>query len=153
MFPLTYEEGATLYLRPEDRTSAPIISHNVATSNVLLKITVPKRTGRKRKRGSMETYSDGRDQAVESSDVSCISSQSRHDHPSRLLRMLQDNVGRYSVEPVGTIAQTHRFRGTHSVLGVFWQADAIVGLAEFHYSTVNAPFMSKIRDTIVTGEC
>jgi general transcription factor 3C polypeptide 5 (transcription factor C subunit 1) len=93
----------------------PILSRNIPTSNVLLKITVPKRTGRKRKRGSDAPFSgdytassvlDGR---IKQSDT--LRSQSRQDGPAKLMRTLKDNIGKYNVEAVATIEQTHRYRG------------------------------------------
>jgi general transcription factor 3C polypeptide 5 (transcription factor C subunit 1) len=41
-----------LYFRPDNPTVRPLTSHNAATHNVIVKVTVPKRTGRKRKRGT-----------------------------------------------------------------------------------------------------
>lgn len=45
-----------IYLRPVDPACAPLLSHNTATNNILLKLTVPKKTGRKRKRGSNDPW-------------------------------------------------------------------------------------------------
>src|SRR5271154_4139496 len=44
------DKPISLTFHPEDDASRPILSNNVGTRNVLLRITVPKRTGRKRKR-------------------------------------------------------------------------------------------------------
>src|SRR3954471_17648760 len=94
---------------------APILSRNTGTDNILLKITVPKRTGRKRKRGSQDPFSGPsmldngyRSQSVRPED---IRSQSRRDDPVEFQRALKDNIGKYSIEAVATINQTHRFRG------------------------------------------
>lgn len=104
-----------------DPTSAPLLSNNTPSSNVLLKITVPKRTGRKRKRGSDEPYMldpsvtsqvEG-EESNESSHSTNLRSHSRLDNPKDLLRSLKDNVDKYHVEPVGSIDQTHRYRGLH----------------------------------------
>ncbi len=96
----------------------PVMSHNSPTNNVLLQITVPKRTGRKRKRGSQDPYTDENGFAAPADErtssvtqPSKIRSQSRMDKPAELLRTLKDNVGRYKVEAVGQVNQTHRFRG------------------------------------------
>lgn len=94
--------------------SVPILSHNSSTNNILLKITVPKRTGRKRKRGSQEPYSgDTRStsQSEPASQSDGLRSHSRMDNPRELLRTLKDNPENYSVEAVGDIDRTHRFRG------------------------------------------
>ncbi|TVY73448.1 Transcription factor tau subunit sfc1 [Lachnellula suecica] len=137
------EECVPLYIRHDDPMCIPILSNNASTNNVLLKITVPKRIGRKRKRGgldpipsAMEGFSplpESRDNESRSSDS--IRSQSRKDNPVKLLRTLKDNVGNYSVEAVAEITNTHRFRG----------------LSDFHFSTSNTEFFSRFRDTVLTG--
>lgn len=95
----------------------PLLSRNVNTDNVLLKITVPKRTGRKRKRGSDGAFvgfsSEQNGSQEEETDQIRIQSRSRLDDPTELLRTLKDNVGRYKVEAVASIEHTHRFRGTN----------------------------------------
>lgn len=90
------------------------MSHNARTHNVLLKITVPKRTGRKRKRGSNGPWQgdievpDADGPPDSPGDKVC--SIARLDDPKILQRKLQDNVEDYRVEPVGVIKHTHRFR-------------------------------------------
>lgn len=82
---------------------------------MVLKITVPKRTGRKRKRGSDGPFEEagGTEEIKDGqwSDDPEVSSRSRLDDPLLLQRKLKDNVGRYEVEPVGVIRTTHRYRG------------------------------------------
>jgi general transcription factor 3C polypeptide 5 (transcription factor C subunit 1) len=46
-------------LRPDDALAKPVMSNTVKTNNLLLKVTVPKRTGRKRKRGSDGPFLSG----------------------------------------------------------------------------------------------
>ncbi len=97
----------------------PILSHNSPTNNVLLRITVPKRTGRKRKRGSQDpfTYSNGSTIPPEGhEDAPCdeeaeLRSQYGMDKPSVLLRKIMDNKDNYDVEAVAEIRQSHRYRG------------------------------------------
>jgi general transcription factor 3C polypeptide 5 (transcription factor C subunit 1) len=94
----------------------PILSHNSPTNNVLLQITVPKRTGGKRKRGSDGPffYPSGEDVApMAGSNISDAALRSQHglDKPSVLFRKLRDNPDTYSIEAVGDIRQTHRYRG------------------------------------------
>jgi general transcription factor 3C polypeptide 5 (transcription factor C subunit 1) len=88
----------------------PLLSHNSATNNLLLKITVPKRTGRKRKRGSQDPYEEVR--PLEDDDEE-VQSHSRMDKPSSLLRKLQDTKGSYKIEVAGQITQSHRYRGMY----------------------------------------
>ena len=87
-------------------------SGNVRTNNILLEVTVPRRTGRKRKRGSTDAY------VFEEDPSAATSNQRRQLGPMlypqntrRMLRSLQDNAGKYVIRPMGTIEQTHRFRG------------------------------------------
>ena len=78
----------------------------------MLKVTVPKRTGRKRKRGSDEPWQeDVGDPSEDQGATHVVSSTSRLDDPMILRRKLADNVGKYHIEAVGTVKQTHRFRG------------------------------------------
>lgn len=63
-------------------------------------------------------------------------SHSRIDEPKDLRRRLRDCKDSYEIEPVGSVDQTHRYRG----------------LSDFHYSTTHAPFMNKFKDTIMTGD-
>ena len=97
-----------------------LLSHNSQTRNVLLKITVPKRTGRKRKRGSngpflgelksteldgdsndaprsLSLAATGMDESRETLYAKRIRSQRRLDHPREILRSLQDNINDYTV--------------------------------------------------------
>lgn len=132
-----------LYLRQEDPLCTPVLSHNSSTNNILLKITVPKRTGRKRKRGSQDPYTE--EPALPASAKhgestpklpSDLRSHSRRDNPQELLRTLKDNVGRYKVEAVAEIDRTHRFRG----------------LADFHHSTAETEFIPKFNKLVYPGE-
>lgn len=87
-------------LRPHDPFAKRIVSTGLETRNVLVKVTVPKRTGRKRKRGTDDPFveSDGpssRNESVTAQD---------------LLQRLKDTEGRYRIEAVGTVNETHRFR-------------------------------------------
>ena len=115
--------------------SVPILSHNGATTNVLLQITVPKRTGRKRKRGSQDPYFDPAvdieekiepvpksppsklmipyhgESVLPSGQQNNIASQARKDDPVTLKRIMKDNIGKYTFEPVARIKRTHRYRG------------------------------------------
>lgn len=83
--------------------SRPLQSTSSASSNVLLKVTVPKRTGRKRRKGTDEPFSGV--------PVTTVRQEPQRPAAKYLVRTLRDNVGRYEVEPVGTIDRTHVFRG------------------------------------------
>lgn len=97
-------------LRPDDPLAKTIPAGVVRTENVLLKVTVPKWTGRKRKRGSGEPFQfHYSDYAKEASSDEKGSALVREKH-ERLMRALLDNPTSYSVTPVGSIKETHRFR-------------------------------------------
>lgn len=86
--------------------SRPLQSTSSPSNNILLKVTVPKWTGRKRKRGSDEPFRD----AYPTTDPARAQRRSAKD----LLRSLRDNVGKYQVEAVGRVDRTHVFRGKYS---------------------------------------
>ena len=94
--------------------SKAIYSKNVATQNVLLRITIPKRTGRKRKRGTHDPFENAENEldttAREANIPTNLNSSSKYRDTRTLLQMMQDNVGKYDVQVVGPIEQTHRFR-------------------------------------------
>ncbi|KAL9599910.1 MAG: hypothetical protein Q9219_003543 [cf. Caloplaca sp. 3 TL-2023] len=113
---------------PGNRERQPIPSFNSKTSNVLLKITVPKRTGRKRKRGSENVSFESEEPP--GSTPTLISDP---DDAQRLVRSMQDNPDRYLIEVVGSVKQTHRFRR----------------LPDFAWSSENSQFMDKMRKHIL----
>ncbi|KAL4904468.1 hypothetical protein BDW74DRAFT_179045 [Aspergillus multicolor] len=120
------DASVSLSLRPEDVMARPLQSVSSSSNNILLQVTVPKRTGRKRKKGSNEQYQDD-------PDLLKIG-----DGPSRptakdFLRSLRDNVGKYQVEPVGLVERTHVFRG----------------MPDFVYSTASSPFANRFREKIL----
>lgn len=96
----------------------PIVSSNVTTRNVVLHITVPKRTGRRRRKGSTGpymSYAETNGQASNGAldgDNRASARSTRHGNAGYLLRGLRDNEGSYKIKPVGVIEQTHRFRST-----------------------------------------
>ena len=93
----------------------PLSSAKVNTSNILLKFSVPKRTGRRRKRGSTEPYQDVEDSATATVEEEQPKRVDSTEDARRLTRTLRDNKERYTVEPIGTIDRTHRFRGKTSI--------------------------------------
>ena len=85
----------------------PLKSVNVSTNNILLKLTVPKRTGLKRKRGVQSPfYEDVQADVLKERVVPTIKDA------QYVLRSMCDNFKSYQVEVIGTVNQTHRFRGT-----------------------------------------
>lgn len=148
-----------LYLRQDDPLCTPVLSHNSSTNNILLKITVPKRTGRKRKRGSQDPYTEepalpaSAKQGESTPELpSDLRSHSRRDNPQELLRTLKDNVGRYKVEAVAEIDRTHRFRGLPLAAKKQSPTYQVSGLADFHHSTAETEFIPKFNKLVYPGE-
>ncbi|ODH12645.1 hypothetical protein ACO22_08059 [Paracoccidioides brasiliensis] len=140
--PPRQDASANLFLSPEDGMSRPLSSTCNSANNVLLKITLPRRTGRKRKRGSNEPFTRHDNAAMSATAGGVDKPSSSAPPPSRalsardLLRRLQDNVGKYEVEAVGRVERMHVFRG----------------MPDFVYSTTSSPFMTKFREKILPFE-
>jgi general transcription factor 3C polypeptide 5 (transcription factor C subunit 1) len=106
---------------------------------VVLKVTVPKRTGRKRKRGSKGPWLgdiDFSEPGEQTFDGVNICSTARLDDPKVLRRKLEDNVGKYEVEAAGIIKHTHRFRG----------------LADFYWDMSKSSFAQRYVDQVLPGD-
>lgn len=115
------EKPMALSFHPEDRAARPVLSTNATGTNVLLKITVPKRTGRKRKRGSDDSFTYENGEGSPRKDA------------RYLLRSLNDNSAAYSLEPIATIPSTHVWRS----------------MPDFVYSTATSPFFDNFRSSIL----
>ncbi|QPC79228.1 hypothetical protein HYE68_009980 [Fusarium pseudograminearum] len=135
----TGRNSIPLYLVPEDPFFKPIMSHNARSHDVVLKVTVPKRTGRKRKRGTDGPWegdvevTDAQDQPPANDKVA---SYDRLDDPKVLRRKMADNVGNYHVEAVGVIRSTHRFRGLH----------------DFYWDMSKSNFAQRYVDQVLPGD-
>jgi general transcription factor 3C polypeptide 5 (transcription factor C subunit 1) len=104
--------------------------------NVLLRVTVTKRTGRKRKRGSdhpFEFHGD-RDEISENDAEHATTIPMTAE---QLRRRLVDNMDTYTTQPVATIKQTHRFRA----------------LPDFQLRAGSQPVMKQIGKTLVNPTC
>ncbi|KAF7563398.1 hypothetical protein G7046_g753 [Stylonectria norvegica] len=127
------------YLTPESPFCKPIMSHNARSHNVVLKVTVPKRTGRKRKRGTNGPWEGDIEIAYADAEVDGtdqVLSRSRLDDPKMLRRKLADNVGSYHVEAVGVIKHTHRFRG----------------MADFYWDMSKSAFAQRYVNQVLPGD-
>lgn len=117
-----YDSSATLYIHPGDRMSKPLRSANVTTSNVLLKITVPKRVRVRRRRKSQGPVLERLDAGDVHEGLGTGDSPNlRPKQPTRglmtrdtrsLIRNLRNNPSNYQMQIIGPIERTHRFRGT-----------------------------------------
>lgn len=105
-------EEAELFLHPENRMSKSISSANVTSENLLLQITVPKRTGRRRKKGSLDPF---RSQPESEGSVASDRADVLYKDANYVMKSLQDNPQTCRVDIVGRINNTHRFRGKHTL--------------------------------------
>ncbi|MBE7181656.1 MAG: hypothetical protein INR71_10705, partial [Terriglobus roseus] len=110
-------------LRPDDALAKAVPSKRASKSDLLLRITLPKRTGRKRKRGSDHPFEhhggEGHAAPIDS--------------PRSLLRSMSDNPVHYRAEVVGRIGEIHRFRS----------------LPDSQYATTPSPFLNNVRGTLL----
>lgn len=113
-------------LRPNDPLAKRIPSTGVDTRNVLVRVTVPKRTGRKRKRGTDEPFEHHPEQGQENSNVTAPD----------LLQRLRDNHDNYTIEALGMLRETHRFRT----------------LADFQLRNADLPIMRELRSHVMTTD-
>jgi general transcription factor 3C polypeptide 5 (transcription factor C subunit 1) len=116
------DKPINLSFHPEDPFNKSILSINCQTNNVLLAITVPKRTGRKRRRGTSDPFVEGLDEPPPKRSA------------SYLLESLRANETAYQIEPVASIPCLHIFRT----------------MPDFAYSTSPSPFLDRFRGTILS---
>lgn len=108
-----------LSLRPHDPIAKKLVSREVPVQNLLLRVTTPRRTGRKRKRGSNDPFSFPADHVPLTDEHEGITA-SEPLEASKLLQRMRDNPSKYSVQPIGHIKQAHRFRGIPCWTGSFF---------------------------------
>lgn len=129
---------ARLYLHPGNRMSKPLQATNRGTNNVLLKVTVPKRTGLKRRKGSRGPYYEGLDDVVQSEACTKRQKKSSMTRDARhLLQTMRDNPATYQVQVTGIIERTHRFRGNRRIMvskisAFVLMTGRVAGLCDFH---------------------
>jgi general transcription factor 3C polypeptide 5 (transcription factor C subunit 1) len=102
-------------LRPSDPFAKRLLSTPVTTNNLLLKVTVPKRTGRKRKRGTTGPFLAENEVEGASNATDGGRTNNNYVEAADVYRSLQDNALRYRVAFAGIVDETHRFRSKHIV--------------------------------------
>lgn len=127
----------------------PLKSANVNTNNILFKVTVPKRTGLKRKRGADGVCHEVAQEGVLGERAAPSIQDAQH-----LFRSMRDNPTSYRVEAIGGIDQTHRFRGMRTAYTKAEYCTLIqLGMPDFVTSTVNMPLTQKFREHILPFNC
>lgn len=133
--------------------SRPLQSTSSPANNILLKVTVPRRTGRRRKRGTDDPFTDdpgagaGADAGPGVGNAGCP-----RPNANDLRQSLEDNLGKYEVETVGMVNRTHVFRGEQLYLFQLLDADEL-GMPDFVFSTAASPFTNRFRDQILSFDC
>lgn len=118
----------SLSFRPQDSTSKTVIANKKSANNVLLKITVPVRTGRKRKRGSHGPWME---------DVAALTTKGDASH---LVNAMADNANSYKVTALSTVPSMQMWRNmpdlVYSTSHITVLQDAKNTLLSQHYPTV-----------------
>lgn len=114
------------------------MSHYAASHNIVFKVTVPARTGRKRKRGSDDPWQGEVEETTARNGAASVNfrSHGKLDVAKVVRRKLQDNVGRYKVDAVGVIKHTHRYRG----------------MVDFNYSMKHNDFINNFTSKIMSKD-
>ncbi|KAF1969381.1 hypothetical protein BU23DRAFT_539674 [Bimuria novae-zelandiae CBS 107.79] len=114
-------------LRPDDPLAKRLLATPVPTNNLLLRVTVPKRTGRKRRRGSSGPF------LADADTPQGAENQKSYTDAATVFCSLQDNASKYKVSVAGLIDETHRFRN----------------LPDIQYAAHTNSTMLKIRDSVL----
>jgi general transcription factor 3C polypeptide 5 (transcription factor C subunit 1) len=121
-------------LRPDDVLAKAMPSRQVEVNQILLEVTVPKWTGRKRKRGSSGPFlSEAELQDGTSKGTSSIVSTPK---AATILRALRDNPSNYTVAAVGHIKESHRFRS----------------IPDYQYAHSTNTLMTRMREKLMTDD-
>ena len=120
---LKYSKPLSLSFNPGDRSTRSLGSLPASTDNILLRITVPKRIG-KRKRGSGEPF-------IPLQASSPVMRDAKH-----LLRSMRDNKEKMAVEAIGSIQQSYAWRS----------------IPDFNYSTRGLNLLSNLESNILSRD-
>lgn len=113
----------------------PIGSRTVATNNILLRVTVKRR--RKRRRD------------VEGNVIR----EPEERKNESLIDKIQASKGDYSIEALGRVDKTIRFRGMLLTIAQWLVVLMDVEMADFEWNTHTNPFVDKLKDTLLTAKC
>jgi general transcription factor 3C polypeptide 5 (transcription factor C subunit 1) len=75
-------------------------------------VTVPKRTGRKRKRGTSGPFL-AEEEIEGNANANAPRASQNYTDASTVFKSLQDNVSNYEVSVAGVVDETHRFRSQY----------------------------------------
>jgi general transcription factor 3C polypeptide 5 (transcription factor C subunit 1) len=106
-------------------------SKQTQVNQLVLKVSAPKRTGRKRKRGSNDPFLPETEVETGSARVTTLPSTLG---PESVFRAIRDNSDRYTVTAVGHLKESHRFRS----------------MPDYQYATSTNTLITKFRNTIMS---
>ena len=132
-------------LRPDDPFAKRLLSTPVRTNNLLLKVTVPRRTGRKRKRGTSGPF-------LAEDETGSNGSQALFDAPT-IHRSLQDNVSTYKVAIAGVVDETHRFRSKLCQVDHHQSLTKSLDMPDMQYNASHNDTMVALRDHVLSKRC
>ncbi|CAK7265304.1 tau 95 subunit of transcription factor TFIIIC [Sporothrix epigloea] len=134
------QTSVPMFLRRDDPMSGMLSSHSAATHNVVLAVHLPKRTGRRRRRGTngpWEPVPAAAGSAATGASTKHLAGDSMAGRDAAQLRhKLQETAGQYRTEVLGIVKHSHRYRG----------------LADFQQSTHDSEFVAKVAENILPGE-
>lgn len=111
-----------LSFHPQDPAAHTVLANRREADNVLLSVTVPKRTGRKRKRGSNDPWTEDNTAPAVRKDT------------SYLIRSLVDNPTAQNVRALSGISSTHVWRS----------------MPDFAFSTANTQILQDVKSKILS---
>ncbi|KAB8360675.1 hypothetical protein FH972_024412 [Carpinus fangiana] len=118
------QRNLKLNLHPQDHFRVGIDASVTGVSNLVLKVTLPKRTGRRRPRNSGQQFVHDDDARTPQPGL----------RTQDLQRAMRDNVGRYDVQVVGQSSESHRFRR----------------LPDFQFSTMDRAMAKRLANDVVS---
>ena len=128
---------AIVSLRPNDPFAKKLTGRQVRVSNLLLRVTLPARTGRKRKRGSGDPFTLTGNPSDLGDDVLQTPPVEPPLNCQTMLQRLKDSQGGYRIQPLGALNETHRFRA----------------LPDFQMSASDIPVMRNIANHLLQPTC
>lgn len=111
-----------LSFRPDDPAARTVIANRKNANNVLLQISLPRRTGRKRKRGSTDPWRGE------------LTSEPAKQDASYLVQSMADNAGKYNVTALSGISSMHIWRS----------------MPDFAYSTSQIKLLEDVKSKILS---
>ena len=134
---------AHVSLRPDDLLAKKLTSRETPVNNLLCRVVLPKRTGRKRKRGSNDPFTHVESPSATENESMGESAPLPLDG-LQLLQRLKEDGHDYRLEPVGLINEAHRFRCTYNAVCSLCVKLNYLALPDFQMAASRMPLMASI---------